>query len=108
MYPPRIKPIFKTLTFETRFGTCWIVARSERRTWLEGTFGCIAPYHCEDCGPCWDQPEEVVTARGTYSQPEEIEWACPRCGCREYADDMGGDPFKVLSRRRVKRTQLAR
>ena len=87
-----------------------------KRDLEEGDFGAIAPYICDNCGPMWDEPENVCTHRGcgfeSYwgPEPDEYEDFCAGCGhgycCGE--NDNGGQPFKILNRYKLSIKQAVR
>ena len=46
----------------------------------QGSWGSVAPYHCNDCGTAiWREPETITLSRPTLSEPGEYAYQCPFC-----------------------------
>lgn len=69
----------------------------------EGCFGAVAEYHCQFCGPVWDEPEMVCTDKGSMWEPPCYEWTCPHCRSFEFGENWeGGLGFTIVNKRAIR------
>ena len=78
-----MRPKFLRMVGKWRANNCSFGMAFDRSSIEDGTFGSVAPYWCDNCGPQWEAPEYHMTYRQTLESPEEGEDYCQGCNCSE-------------------------